>query len=65
MKHFGYILFIDIFVVIADMYMYSLNVEIKHGYILSNILLNNYTHMFTPRSLREASQKVPKLSLKS
>ena len=69
---FSYILFREIMhvcrkslcnalMVIAD--IYSLNVEKNHGYILSNILLNNYTHMFTPRSSKEASQKVLKLSL--
>ena len=31
--------------VISD--VYSFNIEKKHGYILSNILLNNYPHMFT------------------
>ena len=42
--------------VISD--IYTLNIERKHGRILSNILLNNYSHMFTPRSSKECKQKV-------
>ena len=41
---------------------YSLNMEKKHGKILSNILFNNHSKLFCPRSTKEPKQKVLKLS---
>ena len=46
--------------VISD--IYTLNIDRKHGRILSNILLNNYSHMFTLRPSKECKKKVLKLS---
>ena len=70
---FAYILFHEIMnsvcrkslcnalMVISD--IYSLNIEKKHGFTLANILLNNYCHLFTPRSSKEGKQKLLKLSV--
>jgi len=42
--------------------VYSFNIEKECGITLSNILLNNYCHMYTPVSSKERKQKVLKLS---
>jgi hypothetical protein len=42
--------------------MYNFNMATRHATILSNVLFNNYCHLYTPRSGKEAAQKVIKLN---
>ena len=72
---FSYILFNEVktnvcrqslcnaFMVISE--VYSLNIGKKHEIIICNIFLNNYVHLFTPRSSKEGSQKFIKLFSKN
>ena len=41
---------------------YTLNIEKRHGIIMSSILLKNHCILFTPRSSKESKQKILKLS---
>ena len=50
----------NILMLVSD--IYSLNMEKRHGRIMSNILFENYIKLFTPRSTKEPKQKVLKLS---
>ena len=43
--------------------MYELNMDRRHGMILSNILFKNYVVMYSPRSVQEPKQKILKLSV--
>ena len=42
--------------------VYSLNISKEYGMTMSNILLNNYAHLYSPVSSKERKQKLLKLS---
>ena len=52
---------IKVLMIISDFYELS-HIEIRHGKTLSNILLNNYCNIYTPRSSKEPKLKILKLS---
>ena len=42
---------------------YNLKIEQSHAAIFANILLKNYCHLYSPKSIKEPKQKMLKLSL--
>ena len=46
----------NILMIISE--LYGFNMERKHGLIMSNILFNNHSHLYTPRSSKERKQKI-------
>ena len=42
---------------------YQLNMNRKHGVILSNMFLKNHCSLYSPRSEKEPKQKILKLSV--